>query len=75
MTPSVTMTQTFHNRQLSTFFDGCETLFCQLVGDMIQRGHVDVKNVPLGYLTVHCGCEFWTWSQSKFDNVSLQIPV
>ncbi len=52
MTPSVTMTQTFHNRQLSTFFDGCETLFCQLVGDMIQRGHVDVKNVPLGYLTV-----------------------
>ena len=52
VTPSVTMTQTFHNRQLSTFFDGCETLFSQLVGEMVQRGEVDVKNVPLGYLTV-----------------------
>lgn len=40
---SVTMSQTFHNRRMNLFFDGCQNLFGQLVAEMAHRGEVKVK--------------------------------
>ena len=51
---SVTMSQTFHNRRVNLFFDGCQNLFGQLVAEMAHRGEVKVKidNGALGHLNV-----------------------
>lgn len=51
---SVTMSQTFHNRRMNLFFEGCQNLFGQLVAEMAHRGEVKVKvdNGALGHLNV-----------------------
>lgn len=48
------MSQSFHNRRMNLFFDGCQNLFGQLVAEMSHRGEVKgkVDNDALGHLNV-----------------------